>query len=296
MEPQLAQIALCSTDLPRSVQLYTEAFGFAEAGGKVLWGQRVAQIQGLGDDAAFTLWWLVGRQDLVQLEFFHHTTPPQRAVADRAAERPRMVALRDHGARLRARARAARRPRCDAAFGAAPARRPAQGRLPRPVHGNDRGGAGGRIGDAGRYPAPLLRPRPGSRLRDGQRPRPGRGAPLLPRHAGARRGAGDRAARAGARGALGPRGRTPRELRRPRRRRLPRGRPVPRARGPAAARRPPAQRPRVHERRARVSRAGRPRRDVRSASRQAAIATTSGCRSSPAAPTSTTPRATRSSC
>ena len=84
MTPQLAQIALCTTDVPRSVQLYTEAFGFAEAGGKVLWGERVAQIQGLGDDAAFTLWWLVGRQDLVQLEFFHHTTPPQRAAPDRA--------------------------------------------------------------------------------------------------------------------------------------------------------------------------------------------------------------------
>src|SRR5436190_19234533 len=85
MSTQLCQIALCSTDLPRSVQLYSEGLGFAEAGGKSLWGPRVAQIQGLGDDAAFTLWWLVGRQDLVQLEFFHHTTPPQRAVADRAA-------------------------------------------------------------------------------------------------------------------------------------------------------------------------------------------------------------------
>jgi catechol 2,3-dioxygenase-like lactoylglutathione lyase family enzyme len=84
MSTQLCQIALCSTDLPRSVQLYSEGLGFAEAGGKSLWGRRVAQIQGLGDDAAFTLWWLVGRQDLVQLEFFHHTTPPQRAVADRA--------------------------------------------------------------------------------------------------------------------------------------------------------------------------------------------------------------------
>ena len=74
----------CTTDVPRSVQLYTEAFGFAESGSKVLWGERVARIQGLGDDAAFVLWWLVGRQDLVQLEFFHHTTPPQRAAADRA--------------------------------------------------------------------------------------------------------------------------------------------------------------------------------------------------------------------
>ena len=84
MTPQLAQIAMCTTDVPRSVQLYTEAFGFAEAGGKVLWGERVARIQALGDDAAFTLWWLVGRQDLVQLEFFHHTTPRQRPAADRA--------------------------------------------------------------------------------------------------------------------------------------------------------------------------------------------------------------------
>jgi catechol 2,3-dioxygenase-like lactoylglutathione lyase family enzyme len=84
MEPQVAQIALCTTDVPRSVQLYTEVFGFAEAGGKTLWGERVARIQGLGDDSAFVLWWLVGRQDLVQLEFFHHTTPPQRAVPDRA--------------------------------------------------------------------------------------------------------------------------------------------------------------------------------------------------------------------
>jgi len=82
--PQLAQIALCSTDLPRSVQLYQQAFGFADAGGKVLWGERVARIQALGDDTAFTLWWLVGRQDLVQLEFFHHTTPPQRPRPDRA--------------------------------------------------------------------------------------------------------------------------------------------------------------------------------------------------------------------
>src|SRR4051812_33707855 len=84
--PQICQIALCSADLPRSVQLYSEALGFAEAGSKTLWGQRVAQIQGLGDDAAFMLWWLVGRQDFVQLEPFNPTTPRQRRVA--AARRP----------------------------------------------------------------------------------------------------------------------------------------------------------------------------------------------------------------
>lgn len=69
---------MCSASLPRSVQLYTEAFGFADAGGMVLWGERVARIQGLGDDTAGTVWWLVGRQDFVQLEFFNHVEPAQR--------------------------------------------------------------------------------------------------------------------------------------------------------------------------------------------------------------------------
>ena len=84
MTPRFAQIALCTTDVPRSVQLYTEVFGFADAGGRALWGERIARMQALGDDTAFVFWWLVGRQDLMQLELFHHTTPPQRAVADRA--------------------------------------------------------------------------------------------------------------------------------------------------------------------------------------------------------------------
>jgi catechol 2,3-dioxygenase-like lactoylglutathione lyase family enzyme len=76
---QLCQIALCTSDLPQSVRLYTEGLGFAEAGTRVLWGERIAQIQRLGDDSAFTISWLVGRQDMVQLELFHHTVPPQRA-------------------------------------------------------------------------------------------------------------------------------------------------------------------------------------------------------------------------
>ena len=75
---QLCQIALCTSDLPRSIRLLTEGLGFAEAGTRVLWGERIAQIQELGDDTAFTIAWLVGRQDMVQLELFHHTVPPQR--------------------------------------------------------------------------------------------------------------------------------------------------------------------------------------------------------------------------
>ena len=75
---RLCQIALCTADLPQSLRLYNEVFGFADAGTRVLWGERIAQIQELGDDCAFTIQWLVGRQDLMQLELFNHTVPPQR--------------------------------------------------------------------------------------------------------------------------------------------------------------------------------------------------------------------------
>lgn len=75
---QLCQIALCTSDLPSSVRLYASGLGFAEAGTRALWGERIARIQALGDDTAFTISWLVGRQDFVQLELFHHTVPRQR--------------------------------------------------------------------------------------------------------------------------------------------------------------------------------------------------------------------------
>ncbi len=77
--PQLTQVALCAADLPATVRFYAEVFGFARSGGKILWGERVAQIQGLGEDAQFLVWWMVGRQDFVQLELFHHTKPALKA-------------------------------------------------------------------------------------------------------------------------------------------------------------------------------------------------------------------------
>jgi catechol 2,3-dioxygenase-like lactoylglutathione lyase family enzyme len=73
----LAQVALCTADLPASVRLYAEALGFRPAGGRVIWGPTVARIQGF-EDTAFTLWWLVGDQDFFQLELFAHTLPQQR--------------------------------------------------------------------------------------------------------------------------------------------------------------------------------------------------------------------------
>ena len=79
--PKIAQLALCTSDLPQTVRLYTEVFGFAGAGGLMIWGEWLAHIQGLGDDAASSLWWLVGRQELLQIELFTHTLPRQRPLS-----------------------------------------------------------------------------------------------------------------------------------------------------------------------------------------------------------------------
>ncbi|MBN9622006.1 MAG: VOC family protein [Actinobacteria bacterium] len=71
-------MALCTSNLPRSVQLYSEALGFRDAGGGAFFGELLGCIQQLGDDAAAVLWWLVGGQERFQIELFAHTDPPQR--------------------------------------------------------------------------------------------------------------------------------------------------------------------------------------------------------------------------
>jgi catechol 2,3-dioxygenase-like lactoylglutathione lyase family enzyme len=71
---------MCTLDLPRSARLYTEVLGFANGGGRPLWGARFGQIQALptGDDSTAVVWWHVGRQDFVQVELFTHTAPVPR--------------------------------------------------------------------------------------------------------------------------------------------------------------------------------------------------------------------------
>jgi catechol 2,3-dioxygenase-like lactoylglutathione lyase family enzyme len=77
--PQLVQIAMCSADLPRSVQFYSEVFGFADAGGQCLYGSWPAALLELGTpDVSGTTWWLTGRQGFFQLELFQYTHPVQR--------------------------------------------------------------------------------------------------------------------------------------------------------------------------------------------------------------------------
>jgi catechol 2,3-dioxygenase-like lactoylglutathione lyase family enzyme len=75
--PRIAQVALTTTDLPATLRLYTEVFGFAQSGGEIFWGPWLS-VQALGPDAAAAVWWLVGRQDLVQLEIFEYSAPESR--------------------------------------------------------------------------------------------------------------------------------------------------------------------------------------------------------------------------
>ncbi|HAI72661.1 MAG TPA: hypothetical protein DCL26_10060 [Alteromonas australica] len=70
------QIGLNTSDMAGSLRMYTE-LGFHNAGGHFIWGQAMA-IQGLPESARGMMWWMVGRQHRVQLEFFNLTNPRQR--------------------------------------------------------------------------------------------------------------------------------------------------------------------------------------------------------------------------
>ena len=76
--PNIIQIVLGSDNLPLCKHLYTTAFGFAGAGERLIYSEHNGQVMGLGPQGGATVLYLVGRQELVQLEFWTHTTPPQR--------------------------------------------------------------------------------------------------------------------------------------------------------------------------------------------------------------------------
>src|SRR5207248_2327521 len=73
----LSQLALNTTDMSASLRLYSELFGFRNAGGNAFWGE-LARVQGLEPDAHCVMWWMVGGATFFQLEFFHHGHPKQR--------------------------------------------------------------------------------------------------------------------------------------------------------------------------------------------------------------------------
>jgi catechol 2,3-dioxygenase-like lactoylglutathione lyase family enzyme len=77
----LAQVALNTADMTATLRLYSELFGFDNAGGGVSWGE-IARVQGLQPDAYWMRWWMVGGRPFFQLELFHHGQPRQRPLPE----------------------------------------------------------------------------------------------------------------------------------------------------------------------------------------------------------------------
>jgi catechol 2,3-dioxygenase-like lactoylglutathione lyase family enzyme len=74
---KIVQIGMNSSDMAGSLRLFSEVFGFINAGGQALWGPPI-RVQALQDGDRAIIWWLLGRERGVQLELFHHSRPQQR--------------------------------------------------------------------------------------------------------------------------------------------------------------------------------------------------------------------------
>lgn len=78
---QVVQIGMNTSDIAGSLRLYSEAFGFRNAGAQALWGTSIG-IQGLDHSARALLWWMIGAQPFFQLELYNHSNPVQRPLAE----------------------------------------------------------------------------------------------------------------------------------------------------------------------------------------------------------------------
>ena len=241
MTPRFAPVALCTTECPGRCRLYTEAFGFADAGGKAPLGGAVARMQGLGDDTSLRL--LVARR--APGPAAARALPPYDAVPARGrrpgAERP--TAGRRFGITV---------PDFDpalerlAALGIELLSEPLDHEgLRRACFRDPYTGVIVEVLEEGadhsrRDQAAVLRPRPRRRLRSDLGARPRRGAPA----SSSRRSASTKSRRPSSTRRSsrrsGPRRCYAGEFRGSRRRRVPRGRLLQRARRPTAPRRPPA--------------------------------------------------------
>ncbi|QYE37121.1 hypothetical protein KZX46_22275 (plasmid) [Polymorphobacter sp. PAMC 29334] len=79
--PRIVQIVLGSDDLPLCKHLYSTVFGFAGAGDRLTYTRHNGQVMGFGGWGGATILYMVGRQELLQLEFWTHTSPRQRAMS-----------------------------------------------------------------------------------------------------------------------------------------------------------------------------------------------------------------------
>lgn len=79
--PRLLQVALSTSNMSGSLRLFSELFGFANAGGSAAWGDVLA-MQQMPADTHCLVWWLVGATPLLQVELFQYGFPEQRPQPD----------------------------------------------------------------------------------------------------------------------------------------------------------------------------------------------------------------------
>ena len=75
----LAQVALNTVDITATLRLYSELFGFENGGGGVAWGD-IARVQGLGTEAHWMRWWMVGGATIFPTRAIS-SWPPQATAA-----------------------------------------------------------------------------------------------------------------------------------------------------------------------------------------------------------------------
>ena len=76
--PHIIQIVLGSDSLPFCKHLYESVLGSAGAEERLIYNQHKGQVMGPGPWSGATVLYMAGRQELMQIEFWTHTTPPQR--------------------------------------------------------------------------------------------------------------------------------------------------------------------------------------------------------------------------
>ena len=72
---KIVQLGLVTLDLPGTLRLYSEGFGFNNAGATCLWGGMSEKITRIRSDSRNVIWWLVGQRKFFQLEIFSYTCP-----------------------------------------------------------------------------------------------------------------------------------------------------------------------------------------------------------------------------
>jgi catechol 2,3-dioxygenase-like lactoylglutathione lyase family enzyme len=72
---KIVQLGLVTLDLPGTLRLYSEGFGFNNAGATCLWGGMSEKITRIRSDSRNVIWWLVGQRKFFQFEIFSYTCP-----------------------------------------------------------------------------------------------------------------------------------------------------------------------------------------------------------------------------